>query len=92
MKENGTGAHPIEKKAKEDRFQGHDYYALDELLAEDHLLARDAVRDWVKQEVTPIIEAYAERAECPVHLFKGLAEIGSFWPQPSRRIRRRRHG
>ncbi|MBK8045156.1 MAG: acyl-CoA dehydrogenase family protein [Haliscomenobacter sp.] len=80
MKENGTGAHPIEKKAKEDRFQGHDYYALDELLAEDHLLARDAVRDWVKQEVTPIIEAYAERAECPVHLFKGLAEIGAFGP------------
>ncbi|MBK6949176.1 MAG: acyl-CoA dehydrogenase family protein [Haliscomenobacter sp.] len=80
MKENGTGAHPIEKKAKEDRFQGHDYYAVDELLAEDHLLARDAVRDWVKQEVTPIIEAYTERAECPVHLFKGLADIGAFGP------------
>ena len=80
MKENGTGAHPIEKKAKEDRFQGHDYYALDELLAEDHLLARDAVREWVKAEVTLLIEACAERAECPVQLFKGLADIGAFGP------------
>lgn len=65
---------------KTDRFEGHDYYLLDELLTEDHLLARSAVRDWVKQEVSPIIEDYANRAECPTHLFKGLAEIGAFGP------------
>ncbi len=70
----------IEPRAAEDRFQGHDYYQLDELLEEDHLLARQAVRDWVKQEVSPIIEAYAERGECPTHLFQGLAEIGAFGP------------
>lgn len=68
------------KKAREDRFQGHDYYNIDELLSEDHLLARDAVRAWVKQEVTPIIEEYADKAQCPTHLFKGLAEIGAFGP------------
>ncbi len=71
---------PIEPKAGEDRFQGHDYYLIDELLDEDHLLAREAVRDWVKQEVSPVIEAYAERAECPRHLFRGLAEIGAYGP------------
>ncbi|NND15730.1 MAG: acyl-CoA dehydrogenase, partial [Eudoraea sp.] len=49
-------------------------------LTEEHILARDAVRDWVKKEVSPIIEAYAEKAECPEHLFKGLAEIGAFGP------------
>src|SRR5690606_15504793 len=65
---------------KTDRFEGHDYYLLDELLTEDHLLARSAVRDWVKQEVSPIIEDYANRADCPTHLFKGLAEIGAFGP------------
>jgi len=63
-----------------DKFQYHDYYGVDELLSEDHLLARQAVRDWVKKEVSPIIEDYSEKAECPTHLFKGLAEIGAFGP------------
>ncbi len=66
--------------AKVDRYQHHDFYNMDALLSEDHLLARDAVRDWVKQEVTPIIEDYYERAECPKHLYKGLAEIGAYGP------------
>jgi len=35
---------------------------------------------WVKKEVSPIIEAYAEKGECPTHLFKGLADIGAFGP------------
>ena len=70
----------MQKKSSTDRFQGHDYYLVDELLNEDHLLAREAVRDWVKQEVSPIIEDYTERAACPTHLFKGLAEIGAFGP------------
>lgn len=68
------------KKAREDRFQYHDYYLVEDLLTEEHRMAREAVRTWVKQEVSPIIEAYAERAECPTHLFRGLAEIGAFGP------------
>ena len=79
MQERSNGV-TIEKKAKADPFQHHDYYNVDDLLSEEHILARDAVRAWVKQEVTPIIEEYAERAECPTHLFKGLAEIGAFGP------------
>lgn len=63
-----------------DRYEGHDYYQIDELLSEEHLLARQAVREWVKQEVSPIIEEYSNKAECPQHLFKGLAEIGAFGP------------
>ncbi len=63
-----------------DLYEGHDHYLIDELLTEEHLLARQAVRDWVKQEVSPIIEDYTERATCPAHLFKGLAEIGAFGP------------
>jgi glutaryl-CoA dehydrogenase len=70
----------IMKSNKVDKFQHHDYYGVDELLSEDHLLARDAVRDWVRQEVTPIIEDYTEQAKCPTHLFKSLAEIGAFGP------------
>lgn len=66
--------------AKVDRYQAHDYYLMDELLSEDHILARDAVRDWVKQEVSPIIEEHYEKGTCPKHLFKGLAEIGAYGP------------
>jgi glutaryl-CoA dehydrogenase len=64
----------------EDRFQSHDYFLIDELLSEEQLLARDAVRDWVKHEVSPIIEQHFEAGTCPKHLFKGLADIGAFGP------------
>lgn len=73
-------SHEIKKSAKTDLYEHHDYYAIDELLSEDHILARDAVRDWVKQEVSPIIEDFANRAACPTHLFKGLADVGAFGP------------
>ncbi|MEX1189021.1 MAG: acyl-CoA dehydrogenase family protein [Bacteroidia bacterium] len=63
-----------------DRFQGHDYYLLDDLLTDEQKLIRDSVRAWVKKEVTPIIEGYAQRAEFPKHLLKGLADIGAFGP------------
>jgi len=76
--QNGTAT--IQKNAKQDRFRGHDYYNIDDLLDTEHILVRDAVREWVKQEVSPIIEEYSERAENPRHLVKGLAEIGAFGP------------
>lgn len=66
--------------SKTDLYEHHDYYAIDDLLSEDHLLARQAVRDWVKKEVSPIIEQYADKNECPYHLYAGLAEIGAFGP------------
>src|SRR5882672_5881669 len=66
--------------AKTDLFQAPDYYQLDELLTEEQKLVRNSVRDWVRKEVTPIIEEYAQKAEFPKHLIKGLAEIGAFGP------------
>jgi len=70
----------MHKKVAQDKYQHHDYYGIDALLTEDHLLARSAVREWVKKEVSPIIEDYSNRAACPTHLFKGLADIGAFGP------------
>jgi glutaryl-CoA dehydrogenase len=61
-------------------FQAPDYYHLDELLTDEHKLVRDAAREWVKREVSPIIEDYAQRAEFPTQIIKGLAEIGAFGP------------
>ncbi|MFK7748228.1 MAG: acyl-CoA dehydrogenase family protein [Kordia sp.] len=65
---------------KPDLFQAPDYYNLDELLSEEHKLVRDAARDWVKRDVSPIIEDYAQRAEFPKQIIKGLADIGAFGP------------
>jgi glutaryl-CoA dehydrogenase len=70
----------VDMEKKVDRYTRHDYYGMDQLLSEDHLLARDAVRTWVKQEVTPVIEQYAEEGKCPEQLFQGLADIGAFGP------------
>ncbi len=66
--------------AKTDLFEAPDYYLIDELLTDEHKLIRATVRDWVKKEVSPIIEDYAQKAEFPKHLLKGLAEIGAFGP------------
>ena len=63
-----------------DLFQAPDYYNLDELLTEEHKLVRQAAREWVKREVSPIIEDYAQKAEFPTQIIKGLAEIGAFGP------------
>lgn len=65
---------------KPDLFQSPDYYLLDDLLTEEHKLVRDAARAWVKREVSPIIEDYAQRAEFPKQIIKGLGEIGGFGP------------
>lgn len=63
---------------KQDLFQSPDYYHLDDLLTEEQKLIRESVRTWVKKEVTPIIEDYAQRAQFPKHLVRGLGEIGGF--------------
>ncbi len=63
-----------------DLFQAPDYYLLDDLLTEEHKLIRDTARAWVKKEVSPIIEDFAQRAEFPKQLVPGLAEIGGFGP------------
>ena len=63
-----------------DRYQGHDYFLLDEMLTEEHLLIRNSVRDWIKKDVSPIIEEYAQKAEFPKQIIPGLAEVGAFGP------------
>ena len=65
---------------KPDLFQAPDYYNIDDLLTEEHKLIRDAAREWVKRDVSPIIEDYAQKAEFPKQIISGLAEIGAFGP------------
>ena len=63
-----------------DLYTGHDYFNMDDLLTEEHKLIRDAAREWVKKEVSPIIEDAAENQVFPQHLLPGLGAIGAFGP------------
>lgn len=64
----------------QDLFQAPDYLLLDELLTEEHHMIRDAVRNYVKQEISPVIEEYAQKAEFPKHIVKQMGELGVFGP------------
>ncbi len=68
------------KIMKQDTFQAPDYYNIDDLLTEEHKLIREAARDWVKRDVSPIIEDAAQKAEFPKSIIKGLSDIGAFGP------------
>ena len=58
------------------RFQGVDYFDIDSLLSEDERLVRDTVREWVDDNVLPIIEeAYINR-RFPKELIPQMAELG----------------
>jgi len=64
----------------QDLYQAADYFLMDELLTEEHLLIRDAAREWVKRVVSPIIEDACQKAEFPKQIIPGLGEIGAFGP------------
>ncbi|HEV3222611.1 MAG TPA: acyl-CoA dehydrogenase family protein [Puia sp.] len=66
--------------AKTDVFQSPDYYQLDDLLTEEHKLIRESVRSYVKKEISPIIEDYAQRAAFPEQIVKQLGNLGCFGP------------
>ncbi|MBN8825298.1 MULTISPECIES: acyl-CoA dehydrogenase family protein [unclassified Spirosoma] len=63
---------------KVDTFESPDFYNLDDLFTAEHKLVRSAVRDFVKREITPIAEEYAQRAEFPQHLVRKFGQIGVF--------------
>lgn len=67
-------------KMAQDLFQTPDYYNLDELLTEEHKMIRDASQEWVKREISPIIEEACQKAKFPQQIVKGLASIGAFGP------------
>ena len=66
--------------AKTDNFQSPDYFNVDDLLTEEHKLIRESVRSYVKKEISPIIEDYAQRAEFPTQIIKQLGDLGCFGP------------
>ena len=64
--------------SKQDNFESPDYYLLDELLTSEHLLIGKTIRDFVKREVSPIIEEVCQTCQFPKDLLPKLGEMGCF--------------
>jgi glutaryl-CoA dehydrogenase len=71
----------IHRTAKQDVYEGPDFYVLDDLLSEEHKLVRSTIREWVKKEVSPIIEDCCQQAAFPKFLVPRMGEVGLFGPQ-----------
>ncbi len=71
----------IKRSNKQDNFQAPDFYQLDDLFSDEHKLIRDSIRQWVKQEVSPIIEDCCQQNYFPQHIVKSMGEVGLFGPQ-----------
>src|SRR5688572_33120715 len=68
------------KSLKQDLFEHPDFYAIDDLLTEEQKLIRSSIRDFVKREISPYIEDWAQSAEFPKEIVKKFGEIGAFGP------------
>ena len=60
------------------KYEGVDFYNLDQHLTEEELMVRDLVRDWVDEEVLPIIEDYYTKGTFPLDLISKIGEMGLF--------------
>ena len=74
-------SHLKEIRKGQDTYDHPDFYNLDDLFSEEHLLVRDSVRSYVKKELSPIIEDCAQNNYFPSHIVKQLGEVGCFGPQ-----------
>ena len=57
-----------------------DYYQIEELLSPEQLLVRDAIREFVKSEIVPVIDHYAQEHKEIPGLMKKLGAIGALGP------------
>jgi glutaryl-CoA dehydrogenase len=58
------------------RYEGVDFYNIDDLLSEEERAVRDTVRGWVGERVLPIIEKHYENGTFPRELAKEMGELG----------------
>ncbi|HKZ37417.1 MAG TPA: acyl-CoA dehydrogenase family protein, partial [Chryseolinea sp.] len=68
------------KSQKQDLFDHPDFYAVDDLLTEEHKLIRSSIRDFVKREISPFVEDWAQHAYFPHEIVKKFGDIGAFGP------------
>ncbi|MGC4023666.1 MAG: acyl-CoA dehydrogenase family protein [Cyclobacteriaceae bacterium] len=75
-----TADAPAKKSLKQDRYEAPDFYNIDDLLTEEHKLIRSSIREFVKKEISPYIEDWAQRAHFPYEIVRKFGEIGAFGP------------
>ncbi len=61
-------------------YKGVDYYDIDALLSEEEKMVRETTRDFVNNEVLPIIEHHNQSMTFPKHLIPKMGELGFFGP------------
>ncbi len=61
-------------------YNGVDYYKLDDLYTDEEKAIRGTVRDFVNNEVIPIIEKYNQDMKFPMHLIPKMGELGILGP------------
>lgn len=67
-------------RTNNDLFESPDFYAVDDLLTDEHKLIRSTMRDFVKKEITPYIESWAQQAVFPYEMVKKFGTVGAFGP------------
>ena len=74
-----------DKKSKSsiDNFESPDFYNLDDLLTQEHIMIRNSIRDFVKKEISPFIEDWSEKNYFPSEIVRKMGEIGIFGPTTS---------
>jgi glutaryl-CoA dehydrogenase len=60
------------------KYQGIDYMQLDGLLSEEELLVRQTVREFVDDQIIPIIEKHYQAGTFPMDLIPAMADLGLF--------------
>lgn len=60
------------------KFEGVDYYHIDDLLTEEEKLIRQTIREFVDDKVIPVIEKHYREGTFPMHLIPEMAELGIF--------------
>ena len=60
------------------RYEGVDFYNIEQHLTEEETMVRDLVREWVDEKVIPIIEDYYTKGTFPMELISEIGDMGLF--------------
>ncbi len=63
-----------------DTYRPADYFAVDDLLSEEHKIIRSSIRDWVNRRIKPIIEKAALDHVFPETLIPEMGQLGALGP------------
>ena len=60
------------------KYEGVDFYNIEQYLTEEEVMVRDLVREWVDEKVIPIIEDYYTKGTFPMELIPEIGAMGLF--------------